>query len=79
MTAILVSLMLGIGGSLVSSNAFPGVDACGASCDLQLLSQTLLLGSGNNGGYAIQLELLSFVLVAAVIGALTLAKTERKA
>ena len=79
MTAILVSLMLGIGGSLVSSNAFPGVDACGASCDLQLLSQTLLLGTSGNSGYAIQLELLSFVLVAAVIGALTLAKTERKA
>jgi len=79
MTAILVSLMLGIGGSLVSSKAFPGVDACGASCDLQLLSQTLLLGTTGNSGYAIQLELLSFVLVAAVIGALTLAKTERKA
>ena len=79
MTAILVSLLLGIAGSLVSSNAFPGLDACGSSCDLQLLSQVLFVGTSNNGGYGIQVEALSFVLVAAVIGALTLAKTEKKA
>ena len=79
MTAILVSLLLGIAGSLVSSNAFPGLDACGSSCDLQLLSQVLFLGTSNDGGYGIQIEALSFVLVAAVIGALTLAKTEKKA
>src|SRR5215471_11619103 len=79
MTAVLVSLLLAIGGSLVSSNAFPGPDACGDSCNLTLLSQILLLGNGSIGGYGIQIELLSFVLVAAVIGALTLAKTERKA
>jgi len=77
--AILVSMLLGIGGSLASANAFPGLDVCGAGCDLQNLSQTLLTGIGNQPGYGIQLELLSFVLVAAVIGALTLAKTEKKA
>ena len=79
MTAILVSLLLGIAGSLVSANAFPGLDACKSSCDLQMLSQLLLVGTSSSSGYAIQLELLSFVLVAAVIGALTLAKTEKKA
>src|SRR5215467_12437758 len=86
MTAVLVSLLLAIGGSLVSSNAFPsGELLCGDSCLLtgsgptqttSGLGQTLLLGNGNTAGYAIQIELLSFVLVAAVIGALTLAKTE---
>ncbi len=44
-----------------------------------LVSLFLGIGNSSNGGYAVQLELLSFVLVAAVIGALTLAKTERKA
>jgi NADH:ubiquinone oxidoreductase subunit 6 (subunit J) len=73
LTAILVSMLLGIGGSLASANAFSGPDVCGSGCDLQSLSLTLL----NN--YGIQLELLSFVLVAAVIGALTLAKTDKKA
>ncbi len=69
--AVLVSMFLGIGGSLASANAFPGVEVCGSGCDLQILSQTLL----NN--YGTQLEVLSFVLVAAVIGALTLAKAEK--
>ncbi len=73
--AILVSMLLGIGGSLASANAFPGSDLCGSGCDLQNLSQTLL----SSNGYGTQLELLSFVLVAAVIGALTLAKAEKKA
>ena len=72
-TAILVSMFLGIGGTLASSNAFPGFDMCGPGCDLQNLSQTLLVT------YGTQLELLSFVLVAAVLGALTLAKAEKKA
>lgn len=72
--AVLVSLLLGIGGSLAAGGvAFPASDACGQSCDLQSLSQALLIN------YGPQLELLSFVLVAAVIGALTLAKTEKKA
>ncbi len=69
--AVLVSMFLGIGGSLANANAFPGADMCGASCDLQNLSQTLLVN------YGTQLEVLSFVLVAAVIGALTLAKAEK--
>src|SRR5712664_603806 len=70
--AVLVSMFLGIGGSLANANAFPGADMCGASCDLQNLSQTLLVN------YGTQLEVLSFVLVAAVIGALTLAKAEKE-
>ncbi len=77
--AILVSMLLGIGGSLASANAFPGLDICGGGCDLQNLSQTLLSTNPANYGYGIQVELLAFVLVAAVIGALTLAKTDKKA
>ncbi len=71
--AILVAMFLGIGGALASANAFPGSDICGSSCDLLALSKTLLVD------YGIQLEVLSLVLAAAVIGALTLAKTEKKA
>ena len=71
--AVLVSLLLGIGGALASANAFQGSDACGSACDLQALSKTLLID------YGMQLELLALVLAAAVIGALTLAKTDKKA
>ncbi len=71
--AVLVSLMLGMGGALASSGAFPGSEACGSGCNLQLLSSQLLVD------YGVQLELLSLVLAAAVIGALTLAKAEKKA
>ena len=70
--AVLVSLMLGMAGALASGNAFPGNEVCGSGCDLQLLSKTLLVD------YGVQLELLSLVLAAAVIGALTLAKAEKK-
>ncbi len=71
--AVLVAMLLGIGGALSSANAFPGSDVCGSSCDLQALSRTLLVD------YGTQLEVLSLVLAAAVIGALTLAKTDKKA
>jgi len=70
--AVLVSLMLGMAAALASASAFPGSEACGNSCDLGSLSRTLLLD------YGVQLELLSLVLAAAVIGALTLAKAEKK-
>src|SRR5213594_1694127 len=36
--AILVSMFLVIGGALANANAFPGVEVCGAGCDLQILS-----------------------------------------
>ena len=71
--ALLVSLMLGMAASLASTNAFPGIETCGSGCDLQILSRTLLVD------YGIHLELLSLVLAAAVIGALTLAKAEKEA
>ncbi len=72
LVAVLVSMLVGIGGSLASSSVFQGSDVCGSACDLQALSKTLLVD------YGVQLELLSLVLAAAVIGALTLAKTDRK-
>ncbi len=70
--AVLVSLMLGMAASLTNANAFPGNADCGSGCDLQALSKTLLVD------YGVQLELLSLVLAAAVIGALTLAKAEKR-
>ena len=70
--AVLISLMLGMAGALATTTAFPGREVCGSGCDLQLLSTTLLVD------YGIQLELLALVLAAAVIGALTLAKAEKK-
>ncbi|HEY4657724.1 MAG TPA: NADH-quinone oxidoreductase subunit J [Candidatus Bathyarchaeia archaeon] len=70
--AVLISLMLGMAGTLATTTAFPGREVCGSGCDLQLLSTTLLVD------YGIQLELLALVLAAAVIGALTLAKAEKK-
>ena len=70
--AVLVSLMLGMAAALVNASAFPSSESCGRGCDLQVLSQTLLVD------YGVQLELLSLVLAAAVIGALTLAKAEKK-
>lgn len=71
--AVLISLMLGMAGTLATTTAaFPGREVCGSGCDLQILSTTLLVD------YGIQLELLALVLAAAVIGALTLAKAEKK-
>lgn len=70
--AVLISLMLGMAGTLATTTAFPGREVCGSGCDLKLLSTTLLVD------YGIQLELLALVLAAAVIGALTLAKAEKK-
>lgn len=73
LAAILVSLLLGTAGAVSSATAFPGPDNCGAGCDLVGLSNALI------SQYGVQLEFLSLVLAAAVIGALTLAKTDRKA
>ncbi|TMI28522.1 NADH-quinone oxidoreductase subunit J [Candidatus Bathyarchaeota archaeon] len=72
LAAVLVATLIGMGGALASAAAFPGSDVCGGSCDIQSLSRTLLID------YGTQLELLSLVLAAAVIGALTLAKAEKK-
>ena len=72
MAAILVSLLLGTAGALSSAAAFPGPDNCGSGCDLVGLSTTLI------DKYGVQLEFLSLVLASAVIGALTLARTDRK-
>ena len=72
MAAIMVSLLLGSAGALSSATAFPGPDNCGSGCDLVGLSTTLIRQ------YGVQLEFLSLVLAAAVIGALTLARTDRK-
>jgi NADH:ubiquinone oxidoreductase subunit 6 (subunit J) len=71
LSAILVSMLLGMTGALASATAFPGQDQCGSGCDLTLFSTSLL----NN--YGIQLEFLSLVMAAAVIGALALSKTDR--
>ncbi len=71
LAAIMVSLLLGTAGALTSANAFPGPDNCGSGCDLVGLSSALI------NQYGVQLEFLSLVLAAAVIGALTLAKTDR--
>jgi len=57
---------------LTSATAFPGPDNCGTGCDLIGLSKTLITQ------YGVPLEFLSLVLAAAVIGALTLAKADRK-
>lgn len=73
LAAVLVATLVGMGGALASATAFPGSDVCGGSCNIQALSKTLLVD------YGTQLELLSLVLAAAVIGALTLAKSEKKA
>src|SRR6266704_2595696 len=73
LAAILLSLLLGTAGAVSSASAFPGPDNCGSGCDLVGLSSALI------NQYGVQLEFLSLVLAAAVIGALTLAKTERKA
>jgi NADH:ubiquinone oxidoreductase subunit 6 (subunit J) len=70
MAAIMVSLLLGTVGALTSAGAFPGPDNCGDSCDLASLSSKLI------NQYGVQLEFLSLVLAAAVIGALTLARTD---
>lgn len=70
LAAILVSMLLGMTGALTSA-VFPGQDQCGSGCDLSLFSTSLL----NN--YGIQLEFLSLVMAAAVIGALALSKTDR--
>ena len=73
LAAILVSLLLGTAGAVANATAFPGPDNCGSGCDLVGLSNALI------NQYGVQLEFLSLVLAAAVIGALTLAKTDRKA
>lgn len=73
LAAILVSLLLGTAGAVTSATSFPGPDNCGPGCDLFGLSSTLI------NQYGVPLEFLSLVLAAAVIGALTLAKTDRKA
>lgn len=73
LAAILVSLLLGTAGAVANAAAFPGADNCGSGCDLVGLSNALI------NQYGVQLEFLSLVLAAAVIGALTLAKTDRKA
>ena len=73
LAAILLSLLLGTAGAVSSASAFPGPDNCGSGCDLVGLSNALI------NHYGVQLEFLSLVLAAAVIGALTLAKTEGKA
>ncbi len=70
--AILISLLLGTAGALSSAMAFPGNDNCGGGCDLLALSSTLI------NQYGVQLEFLSLVLAAAVIGAITLARTDPK-
>lgn len=72
LAAILVSLLLGTAGALSSAMAFPGNDNCGGGCDLLILSSTLI------NQYGVQLEFLSLVLAAAVIGAITLARTDPK-
>lgn len=72
LAAILVSLLLGTAGAVSSAAAFPGPDNCGSGCDLLNLSNTLI------NQYGVQLEFLSLVMAAAVIGALTLARAERK-
>lgn len=72
LAAILVSLLLGTAGAVTSATGFPGPDNCGSGCDLIGLSNTLI------NQYGVPLEFLSLVLAAAVIGALTLAKTDRK-
>src|SRR6266516_5002828 len=73
LSAILLSLLLGTAGAVSRAFAFPGPDNCGSVCDLVSLSSTLI------NQYGVQMEFLSLVLAAAVIGALTLAKTERNA
>ena len=72
LAAILVSLLLGTAGAVANATSFPGPDNCGTGCDLVGLSNALI------NQYGVQLEFLSLVLAAAVIGALTLAKTDRK-
>jgi len=71
LAAILVSLLLGMTGALANATAFPGKDSCGSGCDLYLLSTSLLKN------YGVQLEFMSLVMAAAVIGALALSKTDR--
>ena len=71
LAALLVSLLLGTAGAVSNASAFPGPDNCGTGCDLVALSNTLI------NQYGVQLEFLSLVLAAAVIGALTLAKTDK--
>ena len=72
LAALLVSLLLGTAGAVSSATAFPGPDNCASGCDLFGLSSALI------NQYGVQLEFLSLVLAAAVIGALTLARTERE-
>ncbi len=71
LAAILVSLLLGMTGALANATAFPGPDSCGSGCSLTLLSTSLLKS------YGVQLEFMSLVMAAAVIGALALSKTDR--
>src|SRR2546428_10216366 len=71
LAAILVSLLLGMTGALANATAFPGQDSCGSGCDLTLLSTSLLKN------YGVQLEFMSLVMAAAVIGALAISKTDR--
>src|SRR5436309_3033115 len=68
---ILVAMMLGVGGALASPSAFSTNQPCTPECDLAQFSQSLLVT------YGVQLTVLSLVFAAAVIGALTLAKSER--
>ncbi len=70
---ILVAMMLGVGGALASPTAFSTTQPCTPECDLAQFSQSLLIT------YGVQLAVLSLVFAAAVIGALTLAKSERGA
>ncbi len=71
--AILVAMMLGVGGALASPAAFSSTQDCQLECNLVEFSKSLLLT------YQVQLAVLSLVFAAAVIGALTLAKTDRTA
>src|SRR5690348_13826103 len=72
LTALLVSLLLVTARSLTSAAAFPGPDNSASGCVLTNLTMTLI------NQYGVPLEFLSLVLAAAVIGALTLAKADRK-
>lgn len=68
---ILVAMMLGIAGALASPTAYPSDQACQLECDIAGFSQSLLVN------YGVQLSILSLVFAAAVIGALTLAKSDK--
>ncbi len=70
--AILVAMMLGVGGALASPAAFNANQDCQQECNILGFSQSLLTT------YQVQFAVLSLVFAAAVIGALTLAKSDRR-